>query len=373
MSKELESLARLEKQLDEQIAKINPEVALSLREAQADVSANPQEDSCQEIVAVITLVQKQLAEQHAKARAFVQGERQSMGFDHELTWLKQCLEMDGVSTTNERENLLKAIRSQSEEGGGQQVDLSSAETQNAGLSTFELPDEQLHSSSHVEAARCARLMQILAYGGWCPATNSIDEYLEVDLGEERRILGLSLQGRVPCTSEWMQTRDLLQLALAEVSDRLPTSEKVFRRPPVRLVHDVGVTVAHEKRCFGSGPEGWEVPPEFLSYNELSREQKVAFFEELISRTRAAWPDEDIELALTPQDILSGKNCEESNKFLQLLAYLALSVPGSRGAHGLSSVTPQWTAAWKMQCFTQAAGWKWVGSYPGLMFRGMLMH
>jgi hypothetical protein len=162
----------------------------------------------------------------------------------------------------------------------------------------------------------------------------------------------------------MQTRDLLQLALAGVADKLPTSEKVFKRPPVRLLHDVGVALGHERKCFEESG-GWELKPELLNYGGLSREQKVAFFEQLINNTNRA-----VEAAttaglpkvfVTSQDILSGKNCEESNRLLQLLAYLSLFPGDRRTKNGIADVAPQWIKAWKLSYRRGSGGWKWYGA------------
>merc|ERR1712232_1145686 len=145
-----------------------------------------------------------------------------------------------------------------------------------GLSTFEFPDDQITASTNSDFAKCARLLQIILYGGWCPSTDSPDEYFEVKLGDERCVTGVSIQGRDPCTKDWQQTRDLLQLALGGVADKVPTQEKVLKRPPVRLVHAMCVALKNERDCF---QDGWQIPGALLNYPDLDRDQKVQFFEE----------------------------------------------------------------------------------------------
>ncbi|CAK0867470.1 unnamed protein product [Prorocentrum cordatum] len=168
---------------------------------------------------------------------------------------------------------------------------------------------------------------------------------------------------MPCTSEWTQTRDLLQLSLSEMADKLPTAEKIFRRPPVRLIHDIGVVMAQERDCFAP----WKVPPELLEFGGLSRDQKVAFFQELIDRTNqvglgGAGMD---ELKVTPQDILKGNNCEETNRLLQVLAYLGLRAQrlsaGLGSGGGLLDLAPQWIETWRLRVFTEEGGWQWYGA------------
>jgi hypothetical protein len=206
---------------------------------------------------------------------------------------------------------------------------------------------------------------VLSYGGWCPQENvAYKEYLEIDLGDEVRVTGVSIQGRIPCTCEWQQTRDLLQLAVAgealPSSDKLPTAEKIFKRPPVRLIHDIGVMLGHGKQCFKTDGQGWDVPEELRVYGDLSREQKVEFFDALISETNKVWAPSDTVVTLTSQEILSGKNCEQTNKLLQLVAYMALRCSNPDQGGGLLDVVPQWTKQWKLSYFAEAFGWRWCG-------------
>jgi len=369
MSTELSTLGKYESQYEEHFAQATPELALALREAQAAAASAKEDDDTHhavELVELLTLVQKQLSQHQAKVRASVLSERRSMGFGGEFKWLLQCLDQDGASPTSSRQGIKKALQMETSAGGAGKELAPAFEEKALGLSTFELPDSRLCASSNSDQARSARLMQMVMYGGWAPATASSDEYLEIDLGEEQRVLSISVQGRLPATSEWMQTRDLLQSALKGVADKLPTSEKVYKRPPVRLIHDVGIALGHERKCF-DGVGGWELSPELLTYGDLSRDQKVTFFDQLIGCVNKAWEPAQAKglpkLTITAQDILSGKRCEDSNLLLQLLAYLSLFSVADRSSNGLANVVPQWTKAFKLS-YWKSNAWKWLGDAQG---------
>jgi len=360
MNAELTTFGRLEVKLEEQLGYITPEVALALREAQGAAAADSDEGSGnEELVAMIAIVQKQLHEHHVKIRSFIQAERNSLAFPSELKWLLQCLDEDGSNDSGALSELKQALREEVAGRCGGDSKASKAIMKALGLSTFEWQDACLSASSNSEFAKCARLMQSVLYAGWSPEKDSGDEYLEIDLTEEKTVLGVSLQGRLPCTAEWSQTRDLLQVVLRGVSDKLPTSEKVFKRPPVRLIHDVGVALAHEGGCF-SGSTGWFVPQELQDYGALGREQKLTFFEELIKNTIEAIAEAVAAglppLSVTAQDILSGKNCEETNRFLQILSYLKLH---SANLRGVGDLAPQWTKSFKLSYYS-GGQWKWFG-------------
>jgi len=364
MRKELEALARLELQLEENMGQIGPKVGLSLREAQTQAANTAEGEAEDELVELLSLVQRQVAQHQAKARASIREERHKLGFDKELGWLTESLEESSSpeSPSNSRQTLRLALQAAAQQSAGEAAAMPEGDFEvpvTLGLSNLEWPDDRITASSNDQSSHCARLLQNVAFGGWCAQVDSESEYLQVDLGEERCVAALSLQGRQPCTSEWSQTRDLLRLAiggdeaLLPSGDKLPSAEKFYKRPPVRLVHDVSVALAGEKKCF----DGWEVPIEFHAYPELSREQKVAFFDEIVKRASDAFPS--LDMKLTTQDVLSGKNCEESNRLLQILAYLSF-----RTGSGLDDATAQWTTAFKLEVFTEAAGWRWCGAPDG---------
>lgn len=368
MRKELDSLAKMEVQLEENLGQISPKVGLALHEAQAQAAEAAEGEGEDEIVALLSLVQRQLAQHHSKIRGSMREERQKLRFKEEPQWLVESLQdsPDPARLVQARKALRESLQAEANAGSETAVatpDAGGEVPTTLGLSNLEWPDDRITASSNPQAAHAARLLQHLAFGAWCPKADSESEYLQIDLGMERQVTALSLQGRQPCTTEWSQTRDLLRMAIGgedsvlPSGDKLPSAEKFYKRPPVRLVHDVGIALAHHKQCFGSLPEGWEVPPEFLEYGPMTRDHKVAFFEELIKRTNEAWPS--MKVNLNTQDILSGKNCEEANRLLQLIAYLCL-----RSGTGLDDANPQWTTSFRLSVFTEAGGWQWFGAPEG---------
>jgi len=389
MSTELSLLVRLESQMKEHLGLIAPEVALALREArQATNKAEGLDDetrqSSEELVQVLSLVQRQLAQHQVKEQAHLQEERQRLAFKVELEWLSQCLQ-EGSDNTATRTSQASAHGSLVDELREEVAAMSSPSVSEdagvlerpqmlpdlLGLSTFDLPDDCLRASSNDALASGARLLQMAAYGGWCPTADSAQEYLEVDLRSEMRVIGLSLQGRIPCSGKWLQTRALLQLALRD-DERgrklLNVQEKVYVRPPVRFIHDIALALAPDHDCLGQGKMCWQLPPEYLDYEGMTREQKVMFLDDLIRRTHEAWGwpgSECMHAALSSQDILSGRNCEESNRLLQMLAYFKLVPRSARSdSGGLGDVRPHWTTRWKMEYYTKQAGWRWHRKQQG---------
>lgn len=363
MKKELGELSRLEVSFEEKLAQVGPKVGLAMREAQSAAAKQTEDgDRDDELVELLELVQRQIGQHHEKARTFLWDERSKLGFTKELTWLSERLEGDGSSQGNSWK-LVKAFREalQAIAAGSSSSGQAGELPKQLGLSTLEWPDERISASSNSDAARCARLLQSVVFGGWCPKTDSEKEYLQIDLGKECTVAAISLQGRQPCSEDWSQTRDLLRLALGSADeslpsgDKIPSAEKVYKRPPVRLMHDIGIALAHNKKCF----EGWEVPQEFTSYADMSRDQKMSFFEELITRANKAFPS--LATTLSNQDILSGKNCEQSNRLIQLLSYLSL-----RTGTGLDDPLPQWTSSFKVEVFKEG-GWSWCNK--GAAFEG----
>jgi len=372
MSKELEALARLEGQIQEQFGQIMPQVAVALSKAQGE-AGDIGEDMKEELVDHLDLVQRQLAEHQAKSHSSMQGEKQELVLKDELQWLMQSLEEDAEQNA-ERTSLVEKLKEESAslEAAALTQGADTGASEVLGLSTLELPDDKIDASSNGEFARYARLLQTGGWGGWSPEKSSgapdpnsdaPEQYLSIDLGAERYVTGLSLQGRLPCSADWPQTRDLLKVALKNTPG-LSDADKTYQRPPIRFIHEIGVAIVQEFDSFREGAETWKFSEELVEYGNLSREQKVTFFEELITRTNGAWEESGVATTVTPTEILSGKNCEESNRLLQMLAYLALVPPASRRVSGLGDIAPQWTTSWKLQCFREAAGWCWYGAPDG---------
>eukprot|EP00927_Polykrikos_kofoidii_P028539 TRINITY_DN24901_c0_g1_i1.p1 TRINITY_DN24901_c0_g1~~TRINITY_DN24901_c0_g1_i1.p1 ORF type:complete len:1309 (-),score=317.43 TRINITY_DN24901_c0_g1_i1:71-3553(-) len=391
MASELQALARLEGALEKAFASICPDVALALREAELE-ERGLEENERDDLVDNLKLVQRQLAEKHARTRVNNRRERWKLGLMEEMRWLTECLRVGDGAATSEALELLQLLRTSTTTlsaceplaEGELQEDLPGGPAELLGLlglSTFELPDECLSASSNAPAARCARMGQSLGYGGWCPETASGEHHLEINLNGLRRVTGVSLQGRNPCTGACVQTRDLLEMALPEMAERLPHPEG-FVRPPVRLLHDVCVALVNGRRCFGIDSGAWEVPPELLDFDAMSREQKQTFFDEIITRARAAVVaaaaaatpavaagQERPSILVTPQEILAGRNGTEVNRLLQLLAFLSMresqEIPASdlvkSSIGGLLDFSPQWTTKWKLSYQTQRGVWSWYGT------------
>mmetsp|Transcript_44520 Transcript_44520/g.123248 ORF Transcript_44520/g.123248 Transcript_44520/m.123248 type:complete len:1252 (-) Transcript_44520:30-3785(-) len=380
MRPELDTLAQLEAQMEEHLGQISPELASAVLEAQVgngsprpadggDAEARRREETLQ----LLMLAQRQLALQVREARVFIKRERRQMGFMAEMSWLRQCLEEGDVGHSE----LLEAICSELASSAPQAPPQDDAEDDEAteapprplGLSTLEHPDERLSSSSNTSFARCARLMQVLGIGGWCPGTDSPGEFLEVDLGAKRLVTGLGVQGRMPCTGDCGQTRDLLLLAFEGTECKPPTSDSAFKRPPVRLVYDVGAALCSERGAVDDGMAALPAPSELLPYSDVSRDQKIDFFEKLIAASKEASPgmeeNEMGALTLTPQDILSGKNSVEVNRLLQLLAYMCLASSSSSPTGGVVDPAPQWVTRWKLAYFSKDIGWAWYGAPGGV--------
>eukprot|EP00439_Symbiodinium_sp_Y106_P003056 s3349_g1.t1 len=194
-----------------------------------------------------------------------------------------------------------------------------------GLAAEELKSEQLQVSSNFPASGCARLLggvqkASCALGGWTPNSDQKGEFLQVDLGTPRMLTGLALQGRSPASGNWEQTAALLD-RLLDPSDPVPPA-RLFKRPPVRLIHDIFM-VAHAKHGALEGGRP-DFSPAQLDYEQLSkadRQDKVDFFELLLVRLKQALKALGTSvpaIQLTASDILGGKNTAESNRMLQSL-------------------------------------------------------
>eukprot|EP00434_Breviolum_minutum_P034311 symbB.v1.2.030363.t1/scaffold3412.1/size57312/1 len=236
-----------------------------------------------------------------------------------------------------------------------------------GLASRDHPDKGMSSSSNEQLAASARLQQSILSAGWCPATSSKNEFLEVDLQNGTNgvvITAIALQGRIPATGHWQQTYGLLRLVLEADEALAYAEERTFLRPPVRCVHEVALAL-----CKRALPH-WHIADGTKDYNNLTKEAKLDFLSRLIEETSAlvqvktpvvAGLDSDDEdeglpaLQLTAQDILAGRNCAETNRLLQLLACRAL---------GLGE-TPQWIGRWTLQYQVADENWHWYdGDFEG---------
>jgi len=294
----------------------------------------------EEVYAVLKLLVEQLHAYRRKVHVFLNEALGDLGIEQEFSRISEALGED-----------LEVAELPAETGGTLTP---------MGLAGFRLQDAQLSASSNSCAAPCGRLLHSGSYGGWCSQQAAQGEYLEVDVGCDTFIGGISTQGRTPLTGNWEQTRDLLRALLGDKEllsgEGLPTADRVYMRPPVRFVHDVTITLC---KLFGILKDAFSL--EQHDYTTLSsKEVKLDFFTKLIERTALA-SGADFQ-KLSAQDILSGRNTVGSGKLLQCLAYQALAVRDSN-AGGLTMVEPQWTIEFSME-YQNGGVWKPITSSDG---------
>eukprot|EP00929_Paragymnodinium_shiwhaense_P070356 TRINITY_DN3563_c1_g1_i1.p1 TRINITY_DN3563_c1_g1~~TRINITY_DN3563_c1_g1_i1.p1 ORF type:complete len:1077 (+),score=366.82 TRINITY_DN3563_c1_g1_i1:258-3488(+) len=266
LAQEMDSLASLEAQLLERAVQVTPEMSLALQEAREYVSGTLEAPDSktlhakEEVVELLCLTQEQLAQQCNKEITALREDVKQLGFAAELKRLGKYLSEEEVEgELDEASPSCVAKRAAMMNEIQEAVQLASLGVAMAlqpsedplpcvlGLSTMQLEDARLSASSSTAAAASARLLQCVSYGGWCASRDSPEEFLELDVagkaGTPKAILGLSLQGRLPCSGHWQQTRDLLGAAFGTGEGLLlNASEKTFMRPPVRFVHEVSVTL-----------------------------------------------------------------------------------------------------------------------------------
>mmetsp|Transcript_65693 Transcript_65693/g.189018 ORF Transcript_65693/g.189018 Transcript_65693/m.189018 type:complete len:576 (-) Transcript_65693:77-1804(-) len=105
-----------------------------------------------------------------------------------------------------------------------------------------------------------------------------------------------------------------------------------------------------------------MPDDFFTYQTMTREHKAEFFDELIKRTNGAWENKGgspsgLAVQITSADMLGGKKCEETNRLLQMLAYLCMGLSDKKMG-GLGDAAPQWVTNWTLEYFTKEQGWQW---------------
>jgi len=235
-----------------------------------------------------------------------------------------------------------------------------------GLASQEIPDGQLSASSNSQAATSVRLLggvfnKDCPYGGWTPATDSPGEFVQVDLGRPVWVCGFAIEGRRPASGNWEATRPLLAKVLDE-ADPLPP-ERIFKRPPVRLIHDIVVVVNSRYKALSAGKPDFSAAQ--LDYKQLQngdRQTKVDFFELLLAKTAhalqaAGLADKVPPLKLSAAEILGGKNTAESNRLLQILIYLGLRKKlESSEASGLLDIVDQWVTKFTVQWSNDGKAW-----------------
>lgn len=73
------------------------------------------------------------------------------------------------------------------------------------MNNGDLLDDSFTASSYsVTNEPCsARLNRLIGGGGWCAANNITGEYLLIDLGEKKRVTGISTQGKHGKEAKWV--------------------------------------------------------------------------------------------------------------------------------------------------------------------------
>eukprot|EP00930_Biecheleria_cincta_P052986 TRINITY_DN3829_c0_g1_i1.p1 TRINITY_DN3829_c0_g1~~TRINITY_DN3829_c0_g1_i1.p1 ORF type:complete len:1300 (+),score=334.38 TRINITY_DN3829_c0_g1_i1:26-3901(+) len=385
MLREFDSLTKQEQELKQEQALVLPQVRRAVcgielardedkdekKENEEGVKEDNEEVS-EEYKAILKLVFRQLDARRAKAWGQIAEEHESLGsFVSRLQDLLQCcagLGADIAELTQETE--LELAIGGSSGSRARPLPLHGAEAAAAwalplGLASSEVPDASISSSSNSQAAGSVRLLGGLdkmtcAYGGWTPVKDDPAEFIQIDLGKPHSVCGVGLQGRRPCSGSWDLTRPLLA-QLLDPADPLPPN-RIFKRPPVRLIHDVVVAVHGRHGALSAGKPDFSAA--HLDYKTLQngdRQTKVDFFELLLAKTShaikgAGWNDKIKPLKLSSAEILGGKNTSESNRLLQILCYLGLRKKlGEEAAGGLLNVGDQWvtsfTLTWSNDCKT----------------------
>lgn len=358
MATEVPVLQETEKSYKGQLCAVRAEIGITLKEAQEAEQVDV------EALALLQLVDTQLGHHYATTSEQFVNEVASLEMDLSQVVLRLESADDqlrGLATE------LRALEALPKVTSGELL------PRPLGLASCDFPDEGLSASSNQQLAAAARLHQSLLTAGWCPATSSREEFLEVDLGHARGdakvVTAFALQGRLPATGNWQQTRSLLQLVLADEA-LTGADARTFLRPPVRCVYEVAVALCKKVGWHHLQPAATDGVKD---YSNLTKEQKLDFLSRLISETSAlpkmgtvpgavAGLESDDEvvqpLQLTAQDILAGRNCAETNRLLQLLACRAL---------GLGEAA-QWIGRWRLQYQVSGGDWQFYdGDFEGNSF------
>lgn len=367
MVRELEVLAQEERRLEEALAAFLPLVRREFarieqaeedaEEAKAESKSNPQERS-----QILSLMVRQLDAHRVTTWGKIAEDHRNLG--HCLEKLQGFLQTSQLGDHGAK--LLEEVAAElsSEKSGGPGPEAYAARAEPLGLAAEELKSEQLQVSSNFLSLGSARLLggvqkASCALGGWTPNSDQKGEFLQVDLGTPRVLSGLALQGRSPASGNWEQTAALLD-HLLDPGDPVPPA-RLFKRPPVRLIHDIFM-VAHAKHgaLEGGRPDFSSAQLDYEQLSKADRQDKVDFFELLLVRLKQALKALGTSvpaIQLTASDILGGKNTAESNRMLQLLCYLALRKKlDTESASGIFKLEDQWVTKFTISCSQDGKHW-----------------
>mmetsp|Transcript_6078 Transcript_6078/g.10124 ORF Transcript_6078/g.10124 Transcript_6078/m.10124 type:complete len:763 (+) Transcript_6078:105-2393(+) len=115
-----------------------------------------------------------------------------------------------------------------------------------------------------------------------------------------------------------------QALLGEVITRPRLTEKLLSKPPFRFLHDIIMEVIRATN-FGAN---LYTPEESDSANVSDKAQKMAFLEKII---KVVGLQLNTLVAANPAKIVAGREPQDTNNFLQLLAVAAKNIPDSSNA------------------------------------------
>lgn len=357
MLREFDSLAKQEQELAGEIAGWIPQVQKAVRGIALEGSEEEEKERdkteeggkeagkeagnevSEEFVEVLSLILRQLDSHRMKIWGQVAEDHKALGgFTAQLKTLAECSSALGADVTE----LTEEMQFELEVGGSSASrqrplpyhsdEVAAALASPQGLASEDLPDANISASSNEQACSSLRLYggvnrMKTAFGGWSPVQDAESEYIQVDLGKPIWVSSLALQGRRPISGDWEATRPLLA-ELLDPGDPLPPN-RIFKRPPVRLIHDVVVAVHGRHQALAAGkPDFTAAQLDYKQLQNTDRQAKVDFFELLLAKAghaikAAGWNDKVQPLKVSASDILGGKNTVESNRLLQLLCYLGL--------------------------------------------------
>jgi len=310
---------------------------------------------------ILALMVRQMDGHRATVWNKIAEDHRNLGnFLEKIKGFLRCSRMDDTA----KDPLTKEMKTfeANQTGPGQEACIAQAIPM--GMASEQLTLKQIKVTSNNLGANCARLLggsqkASSAFGGWTPGSDTKGEYIQLDLCNTV-VSGLSIQGRRPVSGNPEQTGSLLE-KLLEPSDPLPPM-RLYKRPPVRLIHDVFMIV-HTR--FGALTPG---EPEFsaahLDYDQLNKADrtiKVEFFDLLLSRLKSAFDARQWlvpPLKLTAADILGGKNTAESNRMLQLLCYLGLQkkMEAEEDTAGIFKLEEQWVTKFTLSSSPDGKSW-----------------
>eukprot|EP00913_Durusdinium_trenchii_P034590 g32360.t1 len=270
MLREFESLGKQEQEL----AGEEKEKDLRDKDKEDGSKEDKTNEVSEEFVQVLGLILRQLDSHRMKIWGQIAEDHKALGgFTAQLQSLADCSSALGADVAELTEEMKLEVEIPGGSGSQRPLPYHSDEVSAAlaaplGLASEELGDANISASSNQqERAPWARSFDsylerpddaVDADAYPLPeeeATDMIsDEKLmadaEVDLGKAIWVSSFAMQGRRPISGDWEATRPLLA-ELLDPGDPLPPN-RIFKRPPVRLIHDVVVAVHARHQALTAG-------------------------------------------------------------------------------------------------------------------------